>query len=127
MSLLSRASRMMHKIRMLLDLSIIPGQFELPTGLFLLTQEAEEPIIVEFHQVIIVHLNGHKVFELLDAMVDLRDLVVIAKDLEDLMSLQVPRVRLASGTLPLFVIVPDLSDLPPYPVSRRNYCHQSIS
>ncbi len=118
---------MMHKIRMLLDPSIIPGQFEFPTGLFLLTQEAEEPIIVEFHQVIIVHLNGHKVFELLDAMVDFRDLVVIVNDIEDFTSFQVPRIRFASGILPLPVVVPDLSDLSPYPTCHRNYCYQSIS
>ncbi len=47
---------------------------------------------MEFHQIIVVHLNGHQVLKLLDSMVDLSNLVVFEDDLEDLATLEKFRI-----------------------------------
>ncbi len=54
---------------------------------------------MELNQVVIVHLQAHKVFKLLDAMVHLSGLVVFINDLENLTSFQITRVRFACGIL----------------------------
>ncbi len=74
------------EVRMLFDLSIIPGKFEFPIRLDLLAQETKEPIVMEPDQVISLHLQTHKVFKLFDAMVHIRDLIVFIHDLDNLAS-----------------------------------------
>ena len=115
------------EVGMLFDLSIIPGKLEFPVRSNLLAQKAKEPIVMESDQVIVLHLQTYEVFEFLDTMVRIRNLVMVLDNFENLASFQITRIRLAGGILSFLVIQSDRTDLPPDTVSRRYDCHQRIT
>jgi hypothetical protein len=82
---------------------------------------------MEPKQVIVNHPQTHDVFHLFDTMVNVRDLVVVENDLEDLTSFQITRIRFASGILSFLVIMSDRPNLSSDTTSRRNDRHQRIT